>query len=89
MGIGVVPALSIIRQAKGTYISTHKLFSGTFRNKPWYFLKGTAVQIGGVLRRFPFFKAWKPARKSVTNGERTNWRRAAVLFRHVVRVGGS
>ena len=28
----------------------------------------TAVQIGGVLRRFPFSKALKPARHSITNG---------------------
>ena len=31
----------------------------------------TAVQIGGVLRHFPFFKAQKPAKRSVTNGGRT------------------
>ena len=31
----------------------------------------TAVQIGRVLRPFPFFKAWKPARHSITNGARS------------------
>ena len=38
-----------------------------------HFIAGTngrriAVQIGGVVCRFPFFKAWKLARHSVTNG---------------------
>ena len=28
----------------------------------------TAIQIGGVLRRFSFSKAWKPVRHSVANG---------------------
>ena len=53
----------------------------------------TAAQIGGVLRRFPFFKAWKPASHSVTNGGRTAVQIGdvplPVLFRQVVRVGGS
>ena len=75
---------------------------------PWYFLKvslvqmggvlrykwerRTAVQIGCVLRRFPFSKALKPARHSVTNGGRTAVQIGGVppvLFRQVVRVGGS
>ena len=49
------------------------LFSQKYRRYKWEAYCGTngrrtAVQIGGVLRRFPFFKAWKPARHSVTNG---------------------
>ena len=42
----------------------------------------TAVQIGGVLRRFPFFQAWKPARHSVTNGGRTAVQIGGVLPVH-------
>ena len=52
----------------------------------------TAVQIRDVLRRFPFFKAEKPARHSVTNRGRTAVQIEGVLpvlFRQVVRVGGS
>ena len=80
--------------------------SGTHNH--WYLLKsiagtkweaycGTnrrriAVQIGGVLRRFPFSEAQKPARHSVTNGARTAVQIRGVLpvlFRQVIEVGGS
>ena len=60
----------------------------------------TAAQTGGVLRcknrsriaAFPFFKAQKLARHSATNGGRTAVQTGGVLpvlFRQVVRVGGS
>ena len=52
----------------------------------------TAVQIGGVLQCFLFFKVQKPARHNVTNRVRTAVQIGGVppvLFRQVVRVGGS
>ena len=67
----------------------------------WYFLKSaagrngrrTAVQIGGVLRRFPFLQgleASKAQRYSVTNGGAYKLGGVMqVLFRQVVQVGGS
>ena len=58
------------------------VFSQKYRRYKWEVYCGTngrrtALQIGSVLRRFPFSKAYKPARHSVTNGGRTavqNWR---------------
>ena len=48
--------------------------------------------MGDVLRRFPFCKASKPARQSVTNVGRTAVQLGGVLpvlFRQVARAGGS
>ena len=78
------------------------------KSQPWYFLKSiagatweaycgtngrrTAVQVGGVLRRFPFSKALKNSEGDVTNGGRTAVQIGGVppvLFRQVVQVGGS
>ena len=64
------------------------VFSQKYRRYKWEACCGTnwrctAVQIGGVLRCFPFSKAWKPARDSVTNGGPycgTNWRCTASTF---------
>ena len=65
-----------------------KHFGLIFRSLKWEVhcstnRRRTAVQIGCALRRFLLFKAWKPARHSVTNGGggycSRNWRCIAVL----------
>ena len=53
-----------------------QVFSQKYRRYKWeaYCVtngRRSAVEIGGVLRRFPFSKALKPARHSVTNGGRS------------------
>ena len=60
-----------------TDLTPHLRPSEMYRRHKWEAHCGTngrrtAVQIGGVLRRFPFSKALKPARPSVTNGGRTS-----------------
>ena len=82
----------------GTFQNPQPLvFSQKYRRYKWEADGGTnggriAVQIRGVLRRFPFSKALKPARHSVTNGGRAAVQIGGVppvLFRQVVRGGGS
>ena len=73
----------------GTFRNPQPLVvSQKYRRYKWEVYCGTngrrtAVQIGGVLLRFPFSKALKPARHSVTNGGAycgTNWRSTASTF---------
>ena len=94
-----VTAVTVFLSAQsGTFRNPQPMvFSQKYRRYKWEAYCGTngrrtAVQIGGVLRRFPFSKALKPARHSVTNGGRTAVQIGGVppvLFRQVVWVGGS